>query len=99
MAATIINVQAIQEEINKANKYIDEQISSLDDINDTINSMNGVWEAEDQKMYSDQFQATHKKIENFNQGVRESLNAMKKYVNDCVAVDAQTARDLNNIGW
>ena len=99
MAATIINVQAIQEGINNANRYIDEQISSLNDINNTINSMNGVWEAEDQKMYYDQFQATQKKIENFNQGVRESLDAMKKYIDDCVAVDSQTARDLNNISW
>lgn len=99
MAATIINVQAIQDSINSANKYIDEQNNSLGSINNTINSMSGVWEAEDQKMYAEQFSSTNKKIETFNQGVKESLDAMKKYVDDCVAIDSQTARDLNNVSW
>ena len=99
MAATIINVQAIQDSINSANRYIDEQNNSLSDINNTINSMSGVWEAEDQKMYAEQFSTTQKRIETFNQGVKESLDAMKKYVDDCVAIDSQTARDLNNVSW
>ncbi|MBQ7578040.1 MAG: hypothetical protein IJT21_07245 [Synergistaceae bacterium] len=99
MAATIINVQAIQDSINSANRYIDEQNASLSDINNTINSMTGVWEAEDQKMYAEQFNSTQKRIETFNQGVKESLDAMKKYVDDCVAIDSQTARDLNNVSW
>lgn len=99
MAATIINVQAIQDSINSANRYIDEQNASLSDINNTINSMTGVWEAEDQKMYAEQFNSTQKRIETFNQGVKESLDAIKKYVDDCVAIDSQTARDLNNVSW
>ena len=99
MAATIINVQAIQDSINSANRYIDEQNNSLSDINNTINSMSGVWEAEDQKMYAEQFSTTQKRIETFNQGVKESLYAMKKYVDDCAAIDSQTARDLNNVSW
>ena len=99
MAATTINVQAIYDSINNANKYIDDQNASLDEIRNTINSMSGVWEAEDQKMYAEQFQTTQKKIDTFNQGLRESLNAMRKYVEDCVAIDLQTARDLGNVSW
>ena len=99
MAATIINVQAIQDSINSANRFIDEQNASLSNINNTINSMSGVWEAEDQKMYAEQFNSTQKRIETFNQGVKESLDTMKKYVDDCVAIDSQTARDLNNVSW
>lgn len=99
MAATVINVQAVQDSITNANKYIDEQDASLHNIDHTINSMTGVWEAEDQKVYAEQFQATQKKIDSFNQGVREALDAMKKYVDDCVSIDAQTGRDLRNVSW
>jgi len=99
MAATTINVQAIQDSINNANRYLDDQNASIADISNTINSMNGVWEAEDQKVYAEQFKSTQKRIETFNRGVQESLNAMKKYVEDCVAIDLQTARDLGNVSW
>ena len=99
MAATTINVQAVQDSVTNAKKYIDEQNSSLKDIENTINSMSGVWEAEDQKVYAEQFNSTQKRIDTFNQGVIESLDAVKKYVDDCVAIDSQTARDLRNVSW
>lgn len=99
MAATTINVQAAYESINNANKFIDEQNNSLDDINGTVNSMTEVWEAADQRVYAEQFRTTQRKISTFNQGLKESLDAMKKYVDDCVAIDAQTARDLRNVSY
>ena len=97
MAANVINVQAVLDNISRAKKYIDEQNASLSDINKTINTMSGIWEAEDQKVYAEQFQSTQKKIETFNNGIVESLDAMKKYVDDCVSIDAQTGRDLRNV--
>ena len=99
MAATIINVQAVHDGISNARKYIDEQTASLGSIDSTINTMSGVWEAEDQKVYAEQFQTTKKKIETFNQGVVEALDSMKKYVDDCVDIDAKTGRDLRNVSW
>ena len=99
MAATVINVQAVLDNISSAKKYIDEQNASLNSIKNTVNSMSGIWEAEDQKVYAEQFQSTQKKIETFNNGVVESLDAMKKYVDDCVSIDAQTGRDLRNVSW
>ena len=99
MAATTINVQAVQDNISQSIKHIETQEKALANISSTINSMNGIWEAEDQRVYSEQFQGTKNKIENFNQGVLESLNAMKQYVNDCVSIDSQTGSNLRNIGW
>ena len=99
MAATTINVQAAYDSINSANKYIDEQNNSLNDINNTVNSMSGVWEAADQRAYAEQFRTTRQKISTFNQGLKESLDAMKKYVDDCVAIDSQTARDIRNVSY
>lgn len=99
MAATTINVQAAYDSINSANKYIDEQNNSLSDINNTVNSMSGVWEAADQRAYAEQFRTTRQKISTFNQGLKESLDAMKKYVDDCVAIDSQTARDIRNVSY
>ena len=99
MAATTINVQAIQDSINSANKYLEEQNSSIAEISTTINSISYVWEAEDQRVYDEQFKTTQKKIETFNSGVQKSLEAMKTFVNDCVAIDAQTAKALRNVSW
>ena len=99
MAVTVINVQAVLDNISSAKKYIAEQNASLNNIKNTVNSMSGIWEAEDQKVYAEQFQSTQRKIETFNNGVVESLDSMKKYVDDCVAIDAQTGRDLRNVSW
>ena len=99
MAATTINVPAFRADIFKAQTKIGQQEASLRAIERTINSMNGVWESEDQRVYAEQFQTTKTKIENFNQSVRESLDTMSKYVDDCVALDDQTARNLRNVSW
>ena len=99
MSATTINVQAAYDSINSANKFIDEQNNSLDDINKNVKSMSDAWEAADQRAYAEQFAMTQKKISTFNQGLKESLDAMKKYVDDCVAIDSQTARALRNVSW
>ena len=99
MSATTINVQAAYDSIDSANKYIDEQNNSLGTISKNVNSMNGVWEAADQRAYAEQFRTTQKRIETFNAGLKESLASMKKYVDDCVAIDSKTARDLRNVSY
>ena len=95
----MINVQAVTDSINDAIKMLSEQEEALGKINNTVDSMNGVWEAEDQRVYSEQFQNTKNKIETFNNSVKDTLQAMQTYVNDCVVADEQTARDLRNISW
>ena len=99
MATTTINVSTVMESINNANNNISNQESSLGNIDKTVNSMSGVWEAEDQRAYAEQFQITKKKIENFNNSVKESLRNMQNYVNDCVAADNQTGQDIRNVSW
>ena len=99
MAATVINVPAIREGIAKAKQQIEEQTNALGDINNTINGMNGVWESADQRAYSEQFQTTKSKIENFNNSVNNSLDTMSKYVDDFVTVDENIASALRNISW
>ena len=99
MATTTINVSTVMESINNANNNISNQESSLGNIDKTVNSMSGVWEAEDQRAYAEQFQITKKKIENFNNSVKESLRNMQNYVNDCVAADNQTGQDIRSVSW
>lgn len=99
MAATIIDVQAINDSISNANRLLSEQEEILDEIDGTVNSMSGVWEAEDQRVYAERFQTTRKKIQDFNSSVSESLRSIKKYVDDCVSADNQTARELRSISW
>lgn len=99
MAATRINVQAITDSITSAMKLLSEQGEALGQIDNTVKSMNGVWKAEDQRVYSEQFQTTKTKIETFNTSVKDTLQNMQTYVNDCSAADDQTARELRNITW
>ena len=99
MAATRINVQAVTDSITNALKMLSEQGEALGQIDNTVNSMNGVWEAEDQREYSNQFQTTKAKIETFNTSVKDTLQNMQTYVNDCSAADSQTARDIRNVSW
>ena len=99
MAATRINVQAITDRINNANKQLSDQETTLGDIDKTINTMEGVWEAEDQRVYAERFRSRKQKIDNFNRSVAESLKAIQTYVDDCVSADDQTGRDLRNVSW
>ena len=99
MATTTINVSTVMESINNANNNISNQEASLGNIDKTVNAMNGVWEAEDQRAYAEQFQNTKRKIENFNNSVKESLRNMQNYVNDCVSADEQTGQDIRNVSW
>ena len=99
MAATIINVQAVRDRLGKSQKELTQQQSSLDKINNVINSMSGVWESEDQRVYAEQFRVTKQKIESFNNYINESLTAIDNFVNDCVTADVQTGRELMNVQW
>ena len=99
MAITMINVQAVRDKLEKSQKELTQQQSSLDKINNVINSMSGIWESEDQRVYAEQFQATKRKIESFNSYINESLTAIDNFVNDCVTADAQTGRELRNVHW
>ena len=99
MAATMISVQTVMDNIVNAKKQIAEQEAALGEIDASINSMQGVWEAEDQKAYAERFRDRKRKINDFNRAVGEYLEAMRSYVEDCVAADDQTSRELNSIGW
>ncbi|MBR0316833.1 MAG: hypothetical protein IJQ99_08200 [Synergistaceae bacterium] len=99
ITVTTINVQAINDSIKEAFKRIDEQQTALDEIDKTVNAMNGVWESEDQRAYAEQFENTKKKIENFNLGIKESLDTMQKYVDNCISIDSKAGRNLRNISW
>ena len=99
MAATKINVQAVTDSIANAKKQIANQETALGEIDTSISSMQGVWEAEDQKAYAERFRARKQKINDFNRAVGEYLENMQVYVNDCVAADDQTGIDLSNISW
>ncbi|MBR1418040.1 MAG: hypothetical protein IJ576_03640 [Synergistaceae bacterium] len=99
MAATKINVHNVTDSINNANKQIAEQERALSNIEKNINSMQGVWEAEDQKAYAERFKVRKQKIDDFNIALSEYLKAMQKYVDDCAAADEQTGRDLSGISW
>lgn len=99
MAATHINISNVKENINNASKQIVEQEQALSDIENNINSMQGVWEAEDQKVYAERFRARKRKINDFNSSLSEYLKSMQKYVDDCAAADEQTGRDLRGVSW
>lgn len=99
MAATTINVSEVKNGLNNARKQISQQEEALGQIDTTVNSMSGVWEAEDQRAYAEQFKSTKQKIENFNASLTETLQNIGKFVDDCVTADDQTGRELRSISW
>ncbi len=99
MPTTIININAIEESMARAIKQIEAQENALNEIDRIVNSMEGVWESDAQKVYADRFRDAKTRIQNFNQSLNESLENMRSFVSDCIMADNQTARELLNISW
>ena len=99
MPTTIINVNAVEESTARALKQVQAQEDALSNIDRVINSMEGVWESEAQKVYTDKFREAKAKIQKFNTSVNESLENMRNFVNECVTADEQTALELRNVSW
>lgn len=99
MPATIINVNAVEESTAKAILQMQSQEDALNNIDRVINSMEGVWESEAQKVYTDKFREAKAKVQKFNTSVNDSLKNMRNFVSECVLVDEQTARELRNVSW
>lgn len=97
--ATVINVQAATEAITKSKSRIEDQRAALDEINTVINSMEGVWEAEDQHVYAERFRERKKTIDEFNVSITESLDTMQSYIQDCVNADVRIAAAFSGISW
>ena len=99
MPTTIINVQAVEETISKANEQITSQEESLNEIDRIINSMEGSWESEAQRAYADSFRTSKQRIESFNESLRTELKTMQGFVDECLSADELTARELRRISW
>lgn len=99
MPTTIINVSAVEESTARAMKQVQAQEDALSNIDSVVNSMEGVWESDAQKVYTDKFREVKAKIQKFNSSVNESLNNMRNFVNECVLADEETARELRNVSW
>ncbi len=99
MPTTIINVNAVEESTARALKQVQAQEDALNNIERVINSMEGVWESESQKVYTDKFREAKTRIQKFNTSINESLENMRNFVNECVLADEQTARELRNVSW
>ena len=53
MAATIINVNAVEDGTTRALNYVKEQEDTLESINRIVNTMEDAWDSEAQKAYAD----------------------------------------------
>ena len=99
MAATIINVSAVEESTSRALRYVSEQQDALSDIDRIVNTMEDAWESDAQKAYADSFRTTRARIESFNESVSRSVQNMRSFVSDCVEADELTARELLGVTW
>ena len=99
MPATIINVQAVEESITKAEERIALQEEALNDIDRIINSMEASWESESQRAYADSFRVSKQRIETFNESLRGELQKMQGFLDETLTADELTARELRSISW
>ncbi len=99
MVATVINVMAVQESISRILREIAGQESTLNRMDNVVNSMEGVWESEAQKEYAESFRRTKQEIDIFNTTMKETLEKMGGFVSECLETDEQTASALRGINW
>lgn len=99
MAATIINVNAVEEATSKAMRLVGEQEDALRQIEQVVANMQSAWESEAQQAYAESFRESKSEIESFNESVTQSLDGMRNFVTECVRVDDETARALRNVSW
>lgn len=97
--ATIINVSSATDAITNSKRRIEEQRITLEDINTVVSSMEGVWDAEDQRVYAERFRERKKALDEFNNSITASLDKMQTYIQDCVNADDSIASSLMGISW
>ena len=68
-------------------KEFEKQAAALQEIETVISSIEDAWESEAQRLYADRFRASKKRIEEFNDTLREDFVNMEKYVRDWVVYD------------
>ena len=99
MPATLIEVETVKAGIASARKELSQQEDYLKKISDEIDFMEDAWDSEAQRAYTDQFRSTKLEMDKFTQSVKDHLQEMERYVDDCVSVDSTVARKLNNVTW
>ena len=99
MAATIINVNAVEESTARALRYVNDQQDALAQIDRVVNTMEDAWESDAQKAFAESFRRSKDDIERFNESVNESLNNMRNFVTECVSIDELVAREIRNVSW
>lgn len=99
MGTTRINVEEAIESVTNARRHLEEQRSSLDSISSTLNTMQGIWDAADQRACADRFATSKKNFDSFNDRVSDIFNEIESYANDCLSTDSQAARLLSNVSW
>ena len=99
MAATIINVNAVEESTARALRLVNDQQDALSQIERVVNTMEDAWESDAQKEFAESFRRSRDEIERFNESVNESLNNMRSFVTECVNIDELVAREIRNVSW
>ncbi len=99
MAATIINVNAVEESTSRALNYVREQEDALESINRIVNTMEDAWDSDAQRAYTESFQRSRERIQRFNESMNQSINNMRNFVTDCVSADELTAREILGVSW
>ena len=99
MPTTVINVNAVEESTSRALRYVSEQKDALNNIDRIVNTMEDAWDSEAQRAYVESFRSSKDKIESFNESVKQSVNNMRDFVDDCVSADELTAREIRNVSW
>ena len=99
MAATIINVNAVEESTARALRYVNDQQDALAQIDRVVNTMEDAWDSDAQKAFAESFRRSRDDIERFNESVNESLSDMRNFVTECVNIDELVAREIRNVSW
>jgi uncharacterized protein YukE len=99
MAATSVNVPNVKESITKARKEISTQEDFIKRVSDEIDFMENAWDSPTQREYTNKFRTTRGEMDKFNQSVKEYLQMMQTFVDDCSTVDTSVGNALRSVSW
>jgi uncharacterized protein YukE len=97
--ATTVNVPSVTESITNARKEISRQEDSIKRVSDEIEFMDGAWDSSAQKEYTDRFRSSRAEMDKFNASLKEYLQMMQTFTDDCAAVDTAVGNSLRNAAW
>ena len=99
MRATTVHVSNTSDSVSNAMRELTRQETALGKISNEIDFMDGAWDSEAQREYTNKFRTIKAEMDTFNQSTKEYLRTMQTFTDECVSTDLSVAAMINGISF